>query len=263
MTEALALLFYLAVLALVVGCFVYLRKHRGEKAGEVIIFATVPLGELATVFQYETAVANWSHQVISLEFTPGEDGPQMIVEPEEVILIGFYPDPLASGRFHRAAAKAGIEPSTDPDDDQYSVTVTGTRTEIARKISQVLQELYQVDAGRTVEVRTVLRWKPKLPARWVSPYTPERFSRWNWVMLMLFLYLLIFRAAVGALCGHPGSGPGRRAVCETLDGLGFGKWRAPWTSFDSLILVTAVGITIFYWKRYLARRKPHGTPGSA
>lgn len=162
MAEALALLFYLAVLALVVGCFVYLRKHRGENPGEVIIADTVPLGELATVFRHEAAFTGWSDQVIGLEFTPGEDGPHMVVEPGEVILIGFYPDPLASDRFRRAAAKAGIEPSADPDDGQYSVTVTGTRTEIASKISQVLQELYRVDASRTVEVRTVFRRRARL-----------------------------------------------------------------------------------------------------
>jgi hypothetical protein len=162
MAEALALLFYLAVLALVVGCFVYLRKHRGEKPGEVIIATTVPLGELATVFRHEAALAGWSQQTISLEFTPGEDGPLMVVEPGEVILMGFYPDPLASGRFRRAAAKAGLEPPENPDDDQYSVTVIGTRTEIANKISQVLQELYQVDAGRTVEVRTVFQGRGRL-----------------------------------------------------------------------------------------------------
>ncbi len=43
MIQALALLFYLAVLALVVGCFVYLRVHRGEGAREVIVAATYPL----------------------------------------------------------------------------------------------------------------------------------------------------------------------------------------------------------------------------
>jgi hypothetical protein len=159
MTEALSLLFYLAVLALVVGCFVYLRKHRGEVPRQVTIAETVSLGELATVFRYEAALGGWSHQVIGLEFKPGEDGPQMVVEPGEVILVGFYPDPLASGRFRRAAAKAGLEPFEDPDDGQYSVTVTGTRTESASKISQVLQELYQVDAGRTVEVRVVFKRK--------------------------------------------------------------------------------------------------------
>jgi len=159
MTASLALLFYLAVLAVVVGCFVYLRKHRGERPGEVIIAETIPLGELATVFRYEAALTGWSHQVIGLEFKPGEDGPQLVVEPEEVILMGFYSDPLASGRFRSAAAKAGLEPPEDPDDDQYSVTVTGTRTEIASKISQVLQALYQVDASRTVEVRVVFERK--------------------------------------------------------------------------------------------------------
>jgi hypothetical protein len=159
MTEALSLLFYLAVLALVVGCFVYLRKHRGEVPGQVTIAETVSLGELATVFRHEAALAGWSHQVIDLEFKPGEDGPQMVVEPEEVILMGFYPDPLASGRFRSAAAKTGLAPFEDSDDGQYSVTVTGTRAEIASKISQVLQELYQIDARRTVEVRVAFERK--------------------------------------------------------------------------------------------------------
>jgi hypothetical protein len=162
MTAFLALLFYLAVLAIVVGCFVYLRRHRGERPGEVMIAETIPLGELATVFQYEAAVTGWSHQVIHLEFKPGEEGPHMLVEPgepEEVILLGFYSDPLAAERFRRATAKAGLEPFEDRDEGQYSVTVPGTRTEAARKISQVLQELYQVDAGRTVEVRVVFERK--------------------------------------------------------------------------------------------------------
>jgi hypothetical protein len=162
MTEALALLFYLAVLALVVGCFVYLLRHRGKRPGELTVVSTVPLGELATVFQYGAAFTDWSHQVIHLEFKPGEEGPHMLVEPgepEEVILLGFYPDPLAAERFRRATAKAGLEPFEDRDEGQYSVTVPGTRTESARKISQVLQELYQVDVSRTVEVRLVFERK--------------------------------------------------------------------------------------------------------
>ncbi len=52
---------------------------------------------------------------MSLEFTPGEDGPEIIVGPEEVILFAFDLDPLAEGRFRSGAQKAGMEPTEDMD----------------------------------------------------------------------------------------------------------------------------------------------------
>jgi hypothetical protein len=159
MTVSPALLFYLAVLALVVGCFVYLRSHRGEGAREVIVQATYPLEEWATILGYEDAFESLRSTVVSLEFSPGEDGPRVIVGPGEMILVGFYPGPLAKDLLRRGAARAGLEAPEDLGDNQYSVAFTGTRPEMARKIAQVLQDLYQVDGGKAVDVSATFQGK--------------------------------------------------------------------------------------------------------
>jgi hypothetical protein len=265
MTAALALLFYLAVLALVVGCFVYLHAHRGEGDREVILAATYPLRDLEEAFKYPAVLEGLEH-TMSLQFTPGENGPEIVLWPEEVALFTFDLGPLGAIRFRRSALKADLQPG-EVSDDQCSVVITGSRAEIARKISQILQEVYQVDDTKLVDVKTVFRWSAKRtrPVRLTGLTGVDREKRKSWMVALLLLYLLVFKAAVGSLCGHPGSGPGgeHRAVCETLDGLGLGKWRDPWTSLDSLFLLLALGGTVGYWKRYFAKRKPHGTPGSA
>jgi hypothetical protein len=262
MTAALTLLFYLAVLALVVGCFVYLRTHRGERDREVTVAATYPLRDLEEAFKHPAVLAGWEH-TMSLQFTPGEDGPEIIVWPEEVALFAFDLGPLGAIRFRRGAVKAGLGPS-EGTDEQCSVVIAGTRAEIARKISQILQEVYQVDDAKTVDVKAVFRWSAKRthPVWLTGSSGVDRGNRKSLMIVQLGLYLMVFKAAVGSLCGRTGIGT-HGAVCKALHDLGLGGWRAPWTSFDNLILVAAVGITVFYWKKYIYKRKPHGAPGSA
>ena len=167
MTEDLALLFYLAVLALVVGCFAYLAFHRVEGRAvlgrKLSITVTCFLGDLERVFRYEELLVGWERTLMSLEFTPGEDGPQILSAPGEAILVGPYPKPPAVGRFLRAAAKAGLEPSQGTDVSQYAVTIHGTRKEIARKVVQILQEIYQFDDRKLVDVRAAFRAARRVP----------------------------------------------------------------------------------------------------
>src|SRR4051812_22888634 len=152
MTAALAPLFYLAVLALVVGCIVYLYVHRrgGGKKGSP--GGQCPLGDPRTILTQLAATEAWGGSV-SLRFLSVGSGPQVLVEPGEVELFGVFPDPAAMDRFRRCAADLELTPAEGGADDQYSVTITGTWEEVVGRTLQLLRELYRVDESEIVDFK--------------------------------------------------------------------------------------------------------------
>ena len=164
MTEFLYGLFFLGVLALVVGCFAYLFGIRPRRAGEVAppsraavkraegLSGAYRLSELESILEQFGAIEAWG-MVLELKFTTVREEIQMIVNRNEVELCAPSLDPGDTDLFRRAATEAGLQARTGYTEGQYCVDVMGTWPKIAGIIRGISRTIYGVAESEEVEVR--------------------------------------------------------------------------------------------------------------
>jgi len=166
MSELSCGLFFLGVLALVVGCFAYLFVTRDKsRAG---FNASVPpsrsvarkakelsgsyrLSDLESIFDQLAATEAWG-MVLELKFTTVQKFIQMIVNRNEVELCAPSLEPSGTDPFRRAAQEAGLEARPGYTEGQYCVDVTGTWSNIASIIKGIIRSIYGVDDNEEVQV---------------------------------------------------------------------------------------------------------------
>jgi hypothetical protein len=183
MTELLYGLFYLGVLALIVGCFAYLivtRLRRVEyepllspseqrragrardcesrppsraavkRAGE--LSGSYRLSELERILEQLGAIEAWG-MVLELKFMSLGEDIQMVVKRNEVELCTPSLDAGYTERFRRAASEAGLQARSGYTEGQYCVDVTGAWARIASIIKRISRSIYGVGESEEVEVR--------------------------------------------------------------------------------------------------------------
>jgi hypothetical protein len=172
---------YLGVLALVVGCFVYLfvtrppsragRPWEGPSAPPAREWAppsaelanraealsgTYRLLDLERIFEQLGAIEAWG-MVVELNFTTAQAGLgqiQMIVFRHEVELCTPILDPSYTDPFRRAATEMGVQARPGYTEDQYCVDVKGTWPAIAGIIRSMIRSVHGV--GDNEEVRVLV-----------------------------------------------------------------------------------------------------------
>lgn len=170
MTDFLYGLFYLGVLALVVGCIAYLFFTRDRsRAGQAGGGGTVPpsraavkqaqalsgsyrLSDLENILEQLGAIEAWG-MVLELQFTTVKEDIQMVVNRNEVELCTPILDPVYTERFRRAAREAGLQARPGYTEGHYCVDVTGTWSTIASIIKRISSSIYGVGESEEVEVR--------------------------------------------------------------------------------------------------------------
>jgi hypothetical protein len=183
MTEFLYGLFYLCVLALIVGCCADLIVTRPRRVEDEPLFspseqrranrardgkARPPsraavkraeelsgpyrLSDLQGILEQLGAIEAWG-MVLELEFTTVREDIQMVVNRNEVELCTPILDPDYTERFRRAAREVGLQARSGYTEGQYCVDVTGAWSKIASIIESISRSLYGVDEGEEVQVR--------------------------------------------------------------------------------------------------------------
>jgi hypothetical protein len=180
MTEFLYGLFYLGVLALIVGCFAYLIVTRPSRVEAEPLLSpseqrrasraqTRPpspaavkraeelsgsyrLSELEKILEQLGAIEAWG-MVLELKFTTVREDIQMVVNRNEVELCTPFLDPAYTERFRRAAREVGLQALYGYTEGQYCVDVTGDWSKIASIIKNISRSIYGVGDGEEVEVR--------------------------------------------------------------------------------------------------------------
>jgi len=168
MTELLASLFYLGVLALVGGCFAYLfatrNPRRASPAREVeseppsrvsaekaeALSGAYRLSDLESIFERLGALEAWG-MVLELRFTTVQEEIQMIVNRNEVELCAPILDPSYTDRFRRAAGEEGLQPRPGYTEGQYCVDVTGAWPGRATTVRNVVKSIYGVGDSEEVQ----------------------------------------------------------------------------------------------------------------
>jgi len=155
MTEILYGLFYLAVLALVVGCLAYLFVTRdkrkappraaAKKASE--LSGSYRLSDLERILEQLAATEAWGM------VTTAQEDIQMIVNPNAVELCAPSLEPRDTDLFRRAARDAGLQARAGYTEGQYCVDVTGAWPKIASTVRSLCGSIYGVGAGEEVRVR--------------------------------------------------------------------------------------------------------------
>lgn len=168
MIELLYGLFALCVLALVIGCFVYLFVTRGQnrvrrasgrdsapsravakKAEE--LSGSYRLTDLERIFEQLGVMEAWG-MVLELRFTTVRESIQMIVNRNEVELCEPSLEPSDTDLFRRAAREAGLQARPGYTEGQYCVDVMGTWPEIASTIRGLSRSIYGVGDSEEVQV---------------------------------------------------------------------------------------------------------------
>jgi hypothetical protein len=170
MMEYLHWLFYLGVLALVVGCFAYLfvtrdqsrvsRASNGEPASlsrasakkAKALSGSYRLSDLESIFEQLAAIEAWG-MVLELRFAAVQEDIQMIVNRNEVELCAPSLDPRNTDLFRQAAREAGLQARTGYTEGQYCVDVMGTWPKIASIIKSISRAIYGVGDSVEVQVR--------------------------------------------------------------------------------------------------------------
>jgi hypothetical protein len=166
MTELLYGLFYLGVLALVVGCFVYLIAARGRRARDIEsaapsraavkkaeeVSGSYRLSELERILEQLGMIEAWG-MVLELKFTTVREDIQMVVNRNEVELCAPSLEPGDTDLFRRAVREAGLEARVGYTEGQYCADVMGTWPKIASTIRNIIRSIYGVGESEEVEVR--------------------------------------------------------------------------------------------------------------
>ena len=166
MTELLYGLFYLGVLALIVGCFAYLTVTRPRRAEDdeplrpsqaavkraEELSGSYRLSELERILEQLGTIEAWG-MVLELRFTTVREDIQMIVDHNQVELCTPILDPGYTERFRRAASEAGLQARSGSTEGQYCVDVTGSWPKIASSIRSISRSIYGVGDGEEVDVR--------------------------------------------------------------------------------------------------------------
>ncbi|HEX7183228.1 MAG TPA: hypothetical protein VF756_15415 [Thermoanaerobaculia bacterium] len=170
MMEFLYWLFYLGVLALVVGCLAYLFVTRDQrrasrardsesappsrasvkKAEE--LSGSYRLSDLESIFEQLGAIEAWG-MVLELKFRTAQEDIQMIVNRNEVELCAPSLEPSDTDLFRQAAREAGLQARTGYTEGQYCVDVMGTWPKIASIIRNISRSIYGVGDSEEVQVR--------------------------------------------------------------------------------------------------------------
>lgn len=181
MTEILYILFYLGVLALVLGCLGYLVALRNEEALKREGFSlhriarlhpetqlsrqmlkkakglsgAYRLGDLEKILTELASLQAWG-LVVHLGFPAMGDHAQMEIQPDEVDLYshqaGVIPDYL--DRFRQSAERAGFEVHPIPGlEEAFFVRITGSWLERAAMTLRFIKEIYGVDENAEMKVR--------------------------------------------------------------------------------------------------------------
>lgn len=161
-------LFYLGVLALVVGCFVYLFVNReprevgrtDDREPERLSPETVKkaeelsgsyrLSDLERIFQQLGASEAWG-VVLELRFTTVQEEIQMTVNRNEVEFCTPILDPSYTDRFRQAVRQAGLQARTGYTEGQYCVDITGTWATIAGTLRSISRSIYGVDENEEIQ----------------------------------------------------------------------------------------------------------------
>ena len=165
---------YLGVLALVVGCFVYLfvtrppsqadqpeegqpvpPPSREASSGAETLSGTYRLSDLERIFEQLGTIEAWG-RVVELNFTTAPAGLetiQMTVNRNEVELCTPILDPIYTDPFRRAAMEMGLQARPGYTEGQYCVDVNGTWPSIAEIIRSILRSVHGVGDGEEVRAR--------------------------------------------------------------------------------------------------------------
>ena len=164
MTEVLFGLFLFGVIALVVGCFVYLHVTRDQsRPGQALpsrgmakkateLSGSYRLSDLDSIFEQLGAIEAWG-MFLELKLTTVREDIQMIVNRNEVELCSSRPDPSDTDPFRRAAREVGLQVRAGYVEEQYCVDVKGTWPEIARTIRSISRSIYGVGDSEEIQVR--------------------------------------------------------------------------------------------------------------
>jgi hypothetical protein len=170
MMEFLHWLFYLGILALVVGCFAYLfvtrdqnrvsRSSDGEPAPSFrasakkaeALSGSYRLLDLESIFDQLAAIEAWG-MVLELRFAAAQEDIQMIVNRNEVEFCAPSLDPRDTDLFRQSAREAGLQARTGYTEGQYCVDVIGTWPKIASMIRSIIGSIYGVGDSEEVQVR--------------------------------------------------------------------------------------------------------------
>lgn len=169
MIESLYGLFYLGVLALVVGCLAYLfiarGKDRTSRPGEdqpappsrvaakkaEQLSGSYRLSDLEGIFEQLATIEAWG-MVLELKFTTVQADIQMIVNRNAVELCAPSLDPSDTDLFRRAAKEAGIQARTGYTEGQYCVDVRGAWSKIASTVRSISKSIYGVSDREEVQI---------------------------------------------------------------------------------------------------------------
>lgn len=181
MTGFLVGLSYLSVLALVVGCFVYLFVTRDQSPASTgnqsavnpprerefpppsedsvmkaeALSGPYRLWDLERIFEELGAIGAWE-MVLELNFATAQEDLktiQMTVYPNEVELCSPILDPWYTDPFRRAVTEAGLQARPGYTEGQCCVDVTGTWPGIASIIRSIIQSVHGVGDSEEVQAR--------------------------------------------------------------------------------------------------------------
>jgi hypothetical protein len=170
MIETLYGLFYLGVLALVVGCLAYLfiardrgraslasdaesaRPSRAAAKKAEQLSGAYRLSDLEGIFEQLGAIEAWG-MVLELQLTTVQEDIQMIVNRNAVELCAPSLDPSDTELFRRAAREAGLQARNGHTEGQYCVDVIGAWPKIASIVRNISKSIYGVGEREEVQVR--------------------------------------------------------------------------------------------------------------
>lgn len=181
MTEILYILFYLGVLALVLGCVGYLVASRNEATLEregyslhrvarvhpethlshqVLekaegLSGTYRVGDLETILTELAALQAWG-LIVDLGFPGIGDHAQVELQPEELDLYSHHSGRIPGylDRFRQSAERAGLEAHPAPGaEDNFILRIGAPLPDSLAVALQALKELYGVDEDTEMKVR--------------------------------------------------------------------------------------------------------------
>jgi predicted lipid-binding transport protein (Tim44 family) len=181
MTGFLVGLCYLGVLALVVGCFVYLFVTRDQSPASTgnqspvkpprerelppfsedsvmkaeALSGSYRLSDLERIFEQLGAIGAWG-MVLELNFAAAQEDLemiQMVVYPNEVELCSPILEPSYTDPFRRAVTEAGLQARPGSTEGQLCVDVTGTWPRIASVIRSIIQSVHGVGDSEEAQAR--------------------------------------------------------------------------------------------------------------
>lgn len=167
MTDLLYWLFYLGVLALVVGGLAYLYVHRDQsRDGDgksarlsretakkaAALGGSYRLSDLESIFERLAAIEAWG-MILELRLTTVQEILQMIVDRNEVEICAPSLEPSDTELFRRAAREAGLEARTGYTEGQYCVDVKGTWPHVASTLRSIIRSTYGAGDSEEVQVR--------------------------------------------------------------------------------------------------------------